>query len=305
MSSATWQEDLVAQLLIIDDHDSMREGLELLLRRRGHRTVSAESGQRGLELLAEIGADLVITDLKMAQVDGIEVLRRIKADKRLSDVPVIMQTAAASPDQVREGLQAGAHYYLTKPFELEALQTIVRAALDDASQRRAAAQGADIQARVILLAESACFKIRTLEDAQHLAALLSNLFPEPQLGAMGLSELMINAIEHGNLEISFSEKSRLKEQDRWHEEVERRLGLPEYRDRNVTVTIERRAHEWEFVIEDQGHGFDWHEFLELDPERAFAPNGRGIALARQLAFASLSYEGSGNRVRAIANGEPA
>ena len=68
----------MADILIIDDHDSMREGLELLLRRRGHRTRSAESGQRGLDLMEEATADLVITDLKMAPLDGIEVLRRVK-----------------------------------------------------------------------------------------------------------------------------------------------------------------------------------------------------------------------------------
>ena len=64
----------MAEILIIDDHDSVREGLELLLRRRGHRTRSAESGQIGLELLEEEEADLVITDLKMSHMDGMEVL---------------------------------------------------------------------------------------------------------------------------------------------------------------------------------------------------------------------------------------
>ena len=68
----------MAKILIIDDHDSMREGLELLLRKRGHSTRSAESGQRGLEHLEEDVADLVITDLKMARMNGIEVLRQVK-----------------------------------------------------------------------------------------------------------------------------------------------------------------------------------------------------------------------------------
>ena len=293
------------QILVVDDEPFNLDIIIETLDDPNYRLVTADSGELAWELLSKPDShfDLVVLDRMMRGIDGIEVLRRIKADKRLSDIPVIMQTAAASPDQVREGLQAGAHYYLTKPFELEALQTIVRAALEDASQRRAAAQGEDIQAKVISLAETACFKIRTLDDAQHLAALLCNLFPEPQLGAMGLSELMINAIEHGNLEISFAEKSRLKEQDCWQQEVERRLGLPEFRDRCVTVSIERKEGEWEFLIEDQGRGFDWREFLELDPERAFAPNGRGIALARQLAFARLDYEGRGNRVRAVAGGK--
>ena len=68
----------MAQVLIIDDHDSMREGLELLLRKRGHRTRSAESGMRGLEMLADDEAAVVITDLKMARMNGIEVLKQVK-----------------------------------------------------------------------------------------------------------------------------------------------------------------------------------------------------------------------------------
>ncbi len=292
------------KILVVDDEPFNLDIIIETLDDPSYQLTTAESGEEAWELLSRQDShfDLVVLDRMMRGIDGIEVLRRIKADPRLSEIPVIMQTAAASPDQVREGLQAGAHYYLTKPFELEALETIVRAALEDAAQRRSLLDGMNHQARVIKLADSAVFRIRTLEDAQHLAALLGNLFPEPQLGAMGLSELFINAIEHGNLGIDFSEKSRLKEQDRWHEEVVHRLGLPEYRERRVTVSIERKGCDWEFLIEDQGKGFEWDKYLELDPERAFAPNGRGIALARQLAFSRLTYEGSGNRVRVLADG---
>ena len=81
----------MAQVLIIDDHDSMREGLELLLRRRGHKTVSADAGERGLTLLEEVGADLVITDLKMAKMDGIQVLQKVR--ERYPDVEVLVITA--------------------------------------------------------------------------------------------------------------------------------------------------------------------------------------------------------------------
>ncbi|MCB1889310.1 MAG: response regulator [Rhodocyclaceae bacterium] len=292
------------KILVVDDEPFNLDIIIETLDDPSYQLTTAESGEEAWDLLSRPDSDfdLVVLDRMMRGIDGIEVLRRIKADPRLSEVPVIMQTAAASPDQVREGLQAGAHYYLTKPFELEALETIVRAALEDAAQRRSLLDGMNHQARVIKLADSAVFRIRTLEDAQHLAALLGNLFPEPQLGAMGLSELFINAIEHGNLGIDFAEKSRLKEQDRWHDEVVHRLGLPEFRELSVTVSIARKGSDWEFLIEDQGKGFEWERFLELDPERAFAPNGRGIALARQLAFSRLTYEGSGNRVRVLADG---
>jgi two-component system response regulator HydG len=107
----------MAQVLIIDDHDSMREGLELLLRRRGHKTVSAEAGERGLTLLEEVGADLVITDLKMAKMDGIQVLQKVR--ERYPDVEVLVITAYGTIEKAVEAMKLGAADFITKPFSSE------------------------------------------------------------------------------------------------------------------------------------------------------------------------------------------
>ncbi len=107
----------MAQVLIIDDHDSMREGLELLLRRRGHKTLSAEGGERGLALLDEVGADLVITDLKMAKVDGIQVLANVR--ERFPDVEVLVITAYGTIETAVEAMKRGAADFITKPFSSE------------------------------------------------------------------------------------------------------------------------------------------------------------------------------------------
>jgi two-component system, NtrC family, response regulator HydG len=107
----------MAQILIIDDHDSMREGLELLLRRKGHRTLVAENGARGLEFLAEHGADLVITDLKMARMDGIEVLRVVR--EQSPETEVLVMTAYGTIEKAVEAMKLGAADFLTKPFSSE------------------------------------------------------------------------------------------------------------------------------------------------------------------------------------------
>lgn len=107
----------MAQVLIIDDHDSMREGLELLLRRRGHKTVSAEAGERGLSLLDEVGADLVITDLKMAKMDGIQVLKEVR--QKHPDVEVLVITAYGTIEKAVEAMKLGAADFITKPFSSE------------------------------------------------------------------------------------------------------------------------------------------------------------------------------------------
>jgi DNA-binding NtrC family response regulator len=107
----------MAQILIIDDHDSMREGLELLLRRRGHRTLSAETGVAGMELLDEQGADLVITDLKMAGMDGLSVLKTVR--EKHPDTEVLVITAYGTIEKAVEAMKLGATDFLTKPFSSE------------------------------------------------------------------------------------------------------------------------------------------------------------------------------------------
>jgi two-component system response regulator HydG len=123
----------MAQILIIDDHDGMREGLELLLRRRGHRTFAAESGPRGLELFDSHGPDLVITDLKMAHMDGIEVLRTVR--ERNPEVEVLVMTAFGTIEKAVEAMKLGAADFLTKPFSSEEFAVKVDRLLNSREER--------------------------------------------------------------------------------------------------------------------------------------------------------------------------
>lgn len=240
---------------------------------------------------------LIILDRMMPALDGMEFLRRLKRESRFLDIPVIMQTAAASPDQVREGLEAGAYYYLTKPYEPEALISIVRVAMDDQRSRSL------LRHRALCLEESqkficsAEYRFQTLEDVALLVPVLAGFCPVPDAVAPGLSDLMVNAVEHGNLALTYQEKSQLKWDGDWEGEIRRRLTLPEYKDRYATIRVERdRPFAARFTITDQGNGFDWQKFLDFDPDRAFDPNGRGIAMARMMSFATLEYQGKGNVV---------
>ena len=123
------------RVLIIDDHDSMREGLELLLRRRGHRTLSASGGREGLQRLGEEGADLVITDLKMARVDGLKVLAEVKRDSPDTDVLVI--TAYGTVEKAVKAMKLGAADFISKPFSSEEFAIKVDRILRERKARRA------------------------------------------------------------------------------------------------------------------------------------------------------------------------
>jgi len=124
----------MADVLIIDDHGSVRDGLELLLRKRGHHTRSAVNGKQGLELLAEAEADLVITDLKMSGLDGIEVLRRIKEEWPETDVLVI--TAYGTIEKAVEAMKMGAADFITKPFSSDEFGVKIDRLLSDRAERQ-------------------------------------------------------------------------------------------------------------------------------------------------------------------------
>lgn len=239
---------------------------------------------------------LVVLDRMMPGLDGLEFLRRMKADPRFTDIPVVMQTAAAEPDQVREGLEAGAYYYLTKPYEPDALISIVRAALEDRRGRDNLRHTAARFEEAHKLLTNAEFQFTTLQDIANLVIVLAGLCPTPDVAAAGLSDLMVNAVEHGNLGITYKEKAQLKWDGSWEHEIARRLALPEYAGRVASVKVERGTETLSFTISDQGAGFEWQKYLDFDPERAFDPNGRGIAMARAMIFSSLEYQGKGNVV---------
>jgi DNA-binding response OmpR family regulator len=286
-----------ARILLVDDEPLNLEILAEHLDSPEYRTVQAGNGLEAWNVLDADpnGFDAVLLDRMMPVMNGMELLAKLKADGRFKGLPVVMQTAAAAKDQVAEGLRQGAYYYLTKPFERDVLLAIVESALEHRRNRMSLVD----EAFDPLSITAGEFRFRTLGEARKLAGFLARLCPQPEQTVLGLSELMINAVEHGNLGISYREKSLLNEKGTWRDEVERRLALPEYAGRQALVRLQRESGAVVFTIIDQGTGFDWAGYLEMSPERAFDSHGRGIAMSRMLSFASVTYSGCGNTVTAI------
>lgn len=286
------------RVLVVDDEQLNLFIIEEFLEQENLELETHSNPLKAWESLQAPGSDfsLVVLDRMMPDLDGIELLRRMKREPRFVDVPVIMQTAASSPDQVREGLEAGAYYYLTKPYEPEALISIVRAALDDRRARsllRNRAMHLEEAQKLLSMAE---FRFVTLADVASLVPVLAGLCSSPDRVAPGLSDLMVNAVEHGNLGVTYQEKALLKWEGDWEAEITRRLGLPQFQGRYATVRVERGTADVVFTVTDQGNGFDWEKYLSFDPDRAFDLNGRGIAMAKMMSFTSLEYQGRGNVV---------
>lgn len=290
------------RLLVVDDEPFNLEIIAEHLEGDGFELVTAADGEEAWEILQRASSedfDALILDRMMPRLDGLSLLIRVKQEVRFRHLPVIMQTAAASKEQVVEGIRNGAYYYLTKPFDGEVLASIVRSAVTDSSSWREMARAASLEPQSLRLLAEARFRIRSLQDARQLATALASCFPDQPSAALGFLELFVNAVEHGNLGISLAEKGALLKAGTWEEEIERRLADPAHRDKWVEVTYRRDAGSATVYVKDCGTGFDWRTFMELDPGRAFEPNGRGIALARQLCFPELQYLGSGNELRVV------
>lgn len=114
------------QILVIDDEPQIRKFLDISLRAQGYRTALADCGRAGLALLASQGADLVVLDLGLPDLDGLEVLQELR---QWSRVPVIVLTVRSGEDQKVALLDAGANDYVTKPFGIEELMARIRAIL--------------------------------------------------------------------------------------------------------------------------------------------------------------------------------
>jgi len=293
------------RILVIDDSRMIREMVRDALIAGECEPQVAATGEEGWEMLEREpdAFDAVVLDRTLPGIDGLEVLARIKDHGSLDALPVILQTARAAREDVLAGLEAGAYYYLTKPFDGATLQAIVRAAVRDHRNVRELREQARKAFGAFSLLLRGTFTFRTLDEARWLATLAAQCTRAPEQVVLGLSELLVNAVEHGNLGISYEDKTRLLQEEAWASEVARRLELPEYRDRVGLLEIDRTDEEIRFRVRDDGPGFDWQRYLTFSPDRAFDTHGRGIALSRQLSFDRVEYFGRGNEVLA-ARAEP-
>ncbi|MGB3534412.1 MAG: response regulator transcription factor [Microcoleaceae cyanobacterium] len=125
-----------ARLLIVDDEPGLREAVQLYLEDSGFTVHVASNARQGWELLEQNLPDLVISDIMMPEVDGYQFLEQLREDTRFKTLPVIFLTAKGMTTDRIQGYQAGCDAYISKPFDPEELEVIVRNLLE----RRAAIQ---------------------------------------------------------------------------------------------------------------------------------------------------------------------
>ena len=285
-------------VLVVDDETFNLDLITDYLNESDIDVVCVERGEQALAVLQEFPYRFssVLLDRMMPGMDGIEVLTHIKKDEKTNRLPVIMQTASSGKKNMLEGLNAGAYYYLSKPYDQETLIAIVKTAICDYQHYVHIQENLKQSVQTLKMMDKGLFNFKSLEEGRNLAILLANACPNSERIVLGLTELITNAVEHGNLGITYEEKSRLNAKGDWESEVEKRLASPAYKDKYATVEFNRNDNKITLVITDQGNGFDWRKFMTVSPERAFDSHGRGIALANSISFKHVEYLNNGNKV---------
>ena len=125
-------------ILVVDDNQDIRDLISLILEEEGYSVISAEEGASALALIKEKEPTLVLLDVMMPGISGLEVLRQLRASKRsqVSQTPVIMITAKSQSTDIDEALELGATSYIIKPFRADALLEKVQSFLPIQNQKR-------------------------------------------------------------------------------------------------------------------------------------------------------------------------
>ncbi len=287
--------ECVDTVLLVDDDEQMLYLNEAFLSAEGYRVLKASDGDEAQELLRNTTEEIatIVLDWTMPRMSGIDLLKWVKQQPNLEQIPVVMFTGMANPENIRQGIDAGAFYYLVKPADSKLMHSIVAAAVSDFQFKKELTRKLQESENPYKLLQEGTFRCRALAEGEYLAVRLANATGSSQL-VIGILEMITNAIEHGNLGITYLEKTELVEKGIWLQEIERRLGLPEHAGKFVQVALKRYPEKMTLLIEDQGPGFDWEKYLEMDEVRVFDNHGRGIAITSK--YLKLQFLSSGNKV---------
>jgi CheY-like chemotaxis protein len=286
----------MTRILVVDDHRSQAEEFGALLRDAGCDVTYAGNGREAMDLLRRDFPDIVLTDLDMPVMDGLELVQAIR--REYPALPVILMTAMGSEDVAARALHQGAASYVRK-------RSLAREVVRTVGSVLAVARALPLQERGLDCLTEGQFGFLLDNDPARVPPLLgyleqvaSALHPRDRTErirvGVALSEALLNAIQHGNLELS----SDLRQEDEavFRDLGEERRRQPPYRDRRVHVRATLTRTEAVYVVEDEGPGFD----PTTVPDPTDAANferigGRGLMLIRTF-MDEVEHNEKGNRI---------
>lgn len=285
------------RVMSVDDEPMNLALLESHLEDGGYDMKSFERGQDALSYLEkDSDFDAILLDRMMPDMDGMVLFERLKSNEKYKDIPVVMQTALSAQSQIVEGMNAGIYHYLTKPFNKDVFLAVVQSA---ATLHRRYESFQESSYKFTMAAgqlNEGHFSFNTLTEACSLAHMLSCMCPEPDVASLGFTEVLMNAVEHGNLGFTYEDKKELMLKDQWQDAISEKLSQDAHCHKKVTVHLMRTEEKVVVTVEDEGEGFDHEKHMSFDPAKLDDPNGRGIALANLHSFDEMKYNKKGNAV---------
>lgn len=300
MSSGQYVAQSPVLALVVDDSLMDRRLAGALLKRAAMETVMAENGAEALARIEERAPDIVITDMQMPEMDGLELVKEMRA--RYPHIPVILMTAHGSEELAVRALQTGAASYVPKRSLAHDLSGTVHSVLELAKASRASLRVLSslqqIESRFVLDNDVSAIPLLV----GHLEGDLTRLkaCDETALIQVGvaLREALVNAIYHGNLEVS----SALRELDGgkpYHDLAEQRRWEEPYRERRVHIREVLRRTEVTYEITDEGPGFDPAGLPDpMDITQLERVSGRGLLLIRTF-MDEVSHNERGNQITMV------
>ncbi len=288
-------------ILVVDDSEVDRRVMGGLLERGGHRVAYAPDGCEALAFLDRSVPDLILTDLLMPRMDGLQLVREVRG--RFPSVPVILITGQGSEALAVEALKQGAASYVPKLHVAEMLSSAVEEVL------RVARLDRDHEKLLGCLNRSEFTFFMELENDLSLVEPLVRLVKQA-VGCMGLCDVtgqvrigvalrqaVLNAMLRGNLELASRPIDPACPEHLAM--VEQRRGQSPFRDRRVFLDVKISTEEAKFVIRDEGPGFDPASVPDaVSTVGEQAPGGRGLALMRAF-MDEVAFNDSGNQVTLI------
>jgi CheY-like chemotaxis protein/anti-sigma regulatory factor (Ser/Thr protein kinase) len=288
------------RVLIVDDSAMDRELAAGLLAKGKEISVELVSnGHEALDVLEKSAPDLVVTDLLMPEVDGLELVNKIKTTHPL--VPVILMTSRGNEEVAVEALQSGAASYVPKRRLARSLLSTVRTVLAISGERRSHARllecSTEMNHSFVLKTDYTLVPplVMYVQETSTRLGLCSES-DSLQVG-IAMEEVLSNAVYHGNLEID--SQMREKHFTEYRALIEERSARSPYRDRCVYVDLRFQPTRAEFVVRDEGAGFDVAAITSApDLPDVNKLSGRGLFLVRTF-MDEVTFNDVGNVVTMV------
>jgi CheY-like chemotaxis protein/anti-sigma regulatory factor (Ser/Thr protein kinase) len=294
----------MARVLLVEDSPTQAIEMTMLLEEGRHSVMHVENGRLGLEALAEYPLDVVVTDLEMPEVNGLELVQRMRAD--FAHIPAILVTSLGSEALAVEALQVGAAGYVPK----REMQMLLNQTIADVLS---VLQADESYSKLISTLTRNVFEFDMPNDPSLIAPLTGLLmqvssglqvFGGMELVRLGMAteHAVLNAMYRGNLELTRDQTPAVHSvihEEATNDIVESRRSQSPYCDRRVYVEATATTEEVSIVVRDQGNGFDTSTLPEPgNADMLDTSGGRGLVLMTSFVD-QITYNAKGNEVTLV------